>query len=496
MVLFGRHLSGFGALCAFVLFAPHLKAQGLTDMLSSSPSRAAPSNSILFGKLSSDVEGNVYLKNSQAFIFSETKDQEKVYSKDSIFVGPNQGATIKISDEFGGGEIFLEANTVITIATAKTKDEKLPVLELKKGEISIKKVEKKASTNSKKRKAPKTQFIIQKGKSAIVVNNTLENKAIRGNKGDGFEILEQSKNASGKTVMTPVKVEIPVFESSSLFANIEKSQDLSTTLKFVPTAKVEAIEKPEPTPELPEPVKPVQAKIQEIKKPIQPKAPQKKVAELKPKKVQVKKRVARSRRPQRPPLRFSFLLGGALIKQNLNAGSSAVAANNIGFRARLSYDLTPNWQFTLRHLATLKPTSEELKTKLSWSAFSADYRIISRYRGASAWRPNLRLVAGIERYTNAVDTSAQNTEFLQSYTSFLAGFRSRFTLAPRWEIGGDLLGTVLSNGYKLHVQGDLMYAITRRYSVGGGYWTEIARVPDSSLSETTLAIEAYLQVKF
>ena len=597
------------------------------DSLNTTSTRAVPKGAISFGRLQSEVESNVYLKDSRAFIFSEASDDEALYSKDSVFIGPKGNAIIYISSRYGGGKLILKANTVITLSNLKAKNNTYPVIELKQGEISVAETivmpppptqadnQNKPSPSPSKAKPPQMNLIVKAGPTAIIVNNKLKNKSIVTTKNNTLKIV--SAPAPQKTeVVVDVKLKSaapqakktkkvfasqsePVFEIKSLFYALEKGTSTKKVARYkgsntktksrkkrkrvkkivtkIPATKPSVVEKKiskqqsqvmaskstltsdppvatldsasisihpslvsdqkkninlEADPEFAE-VKDLGLDAQALKKSkilgLEGEELEKFNASLegvvpgehlKAKRIRESDLMASNSNeeelesqefededeeykddaldsygPNRET-KFSLLIGGAAIKQNYKNSIADVAGSNMGFRARLSYKYSEKLSFSLRHLSTLVPLGDSLDSKISWSLITGEYMIYNKSKLRTAWSPTIWGVLGFERYNNSISSSTSSTNFLQSYTSGAIGFRSRFPMASRWDIGGDLLATILGNGYKLHVQGDLRYLWKDNYILGSGYWLEYAKISEASLSELSLALEVYVEWHF
>lgn|GEM_PF-5234798 len=111
--------------------------------------------------------------------------------------------------------------------------------------------------------------------------------------------------------------------------------------------------------------------------------------------------------------------------------------------------------------------------------------------------PHIELIGGLETYNNALKEG--EGRFISGYTSPSIGFRSRFIVKTRLEIGGDLLYTYGGQSSKLFIQGDMRYWLNRSWAIGGGYWVDIARVVSEtagSFRETSVALESYVRYTF
>jgi len=107
---------------------------------------------------------------------------------------------------------------------------------------------------------------------------------------------------------------------------------------------------------------------------------------------------------------------------------------------------------------------------------------------------HLTLLGGFERYDN--QGGSNTSVYLSGYGSPVAGFRTRFVFNERFETGGDFYATLFANGYKSFVQGDVRYWLDRRWSIGAGYWVDIAKIQlrnNSVFEERSYALESYLR---
>jgi hypothetical protein len=111
--------------------------------------------------------------------------------------------------------------------------------------------------------------------------------------------------------------------------------------------------------------------------------------------------------------------------------------------------------------------------------------------------PHIELIGGIESYDNAL--KAGEGRFISGYTSPSVGFRSRFIVKTRLEVGGDFFYTFGGDSSKMFIQGDTRYWLTKDWAIGAGYWVDTASVVSptaGNFRETTFALESYVRYTF
>lgn len=101
-----------------------------------------------FADLEASKEAEIYLKDASAFIFSRSRGAQKLKLRDSVLVGPQSEAFLVLSEAFGGGRILLGANTIITLSWAG-KQNQIPRIDIKQGEITIVEVPRIASARTR-----------------------------------------------------------------------------------------------------------------------------------------------------------------------------------------------------------------------------------------------------------------------------------------------------------------------------------------------------------
>ena len=93
-----------------------------------------------FGEITTESRGELFLKNTKDFIFESIQGKRAVSQNDTVLVGADAKGRVKISKDYGGGEIELSENSIVSFSTREvqnadgTKSPKL-LLRLKQGSI-------------------------------------------------------------------------------------------------------------------------------------------------------------------------------------------------------------------------------------------------------------------------------------------------------------------------------------------------------------------------
>ena len=470
--------------------------------------------------LNSASKSKVFLKDSTAYIFSKVESSQELKLRDSIFVGPNSTATIILSNEFGGGEIKLAPNTIITLSNAGIQKQ-FPTLEIKQGDITVVKSE--STTNRTK---TSKNIIITSGSKAVLLDKKLNNVKLSINKNKNVNTLivssaEPSKNNEtvDAIILSLEEVEENFIDSSSLDVAFAKAAKDTQPFDRVPAQA-----------EVGEDTKLLAVAEQKLISPLPPKknVPRKnfifdteevtfrrlknksKLVKNRSIATKVKRDIAESRikaevisgEKANGPLYFrkhkGFWLQGGLsfVTQQINnptlnsgigdAGQLALR-NGIGTWWK-QFFLEGHWRESV-----INTTTEKFKPRWLQAILGVGFELPT-YLNVT---PHLSLYSGYEIYNN---NGSQEADFLQSYSSPILGFRSRFIFAERWEIGGDAqitLNTLTNSSIsKFFVQGDLRYWMTDSFSFGAGYWIDNAKLTASDgyqFTERSYAVETYIR---
>ncbi len=132
----------------------------------------------------------------------------------------------------------------------------------------------------------------------------------------------------------------------------------------------------------------------------------------------------------------------------------------------------------------------------NWLEFIGGYGLSLNKFYNDLIEPRVDLQLGMEYYKNT--TARAGDVYIVSALSPLIGFRSRFIYVQRWEIGGDFRMSFFSQVQKYFIQGDLRYWFRPTFSLGAGYWVDIANLTSkgAKFREQTYALEAFARVLY
>jgi len=93
-------------------------------------------NSAPFAVIERYLGDDIFFKDSRMFIFSKVNTDTPLRIRDTLLVGAASKATLRISDEFGGGVIELNSNSIVTMVYTGDKVQ-VPTINLVRGELKV-----------------------------------------------------------------------------------------------------------------------------------------------------------------------------------------------------------------------------------------------------------------------------------------------------------------------------------------------------------------------